>query len=86
MNPPLPPEFLRLPLAHRALHNVTEGRPENSRAAIRAAIAAGYGIEIDVQRSADHEAMVFHDYDLARLADGPGKIAEHRASDLVTFP
>ena len=62
-------EFLRAPLAHRALHDLDDGRPENSRAAVRAAIAAGYGIEIDVQCSADGVAMVFHDYGLKRLAE-----------------
>ncbi|AZV79716.1 phosphodiesterase [Parasedimentitalea marina] len=70
----LPADFLRLPIAHRALHDVTDGRPENSLAAIRAAIAAGYGIEIDLQLSADGHAMVFHDYNLERLAEGSGPI------------
>ena len=54
----LHPDFLSVPLAHRALHDVNDGRPENSRAAIRAAIAAGYGIEIDLQLSKDGRAMV----------------------------
>src|SRR6185369_346587 len=35
------------PFAHRGLHG--EGRIENSRAAFAAAIAAGHGIELDVQ-------------------------------------
>ena len=72
MKVPLPEVFLTIPLAHRALHDVTDSRPENSRAAIRAAIDAGYGIEIDVQQSADAQAMVFHDDILDRLADGSG--------------
>ena len=74
MTQALPTEFLGQPIAHRALHDVTDGRPENSRAAIRAAIAAGYGIEIDLQLSADGQAMVFHDYNLERLANGTGPI------------
>ena len=74
MTPRLPDAFLRAPLAHRALHDVTDGRPENSRAAIRAAIAQGYGIEIDLQLSADDQAMVFHDYALDRLTDGTGPV------------
>lgn len=78
----LPASFARVPLAHRALHDVSAGRPENSRAAIRAAIAAGYGIEIDVQLSADDAAMVFHDYQLERLADGKGAMRQHSAADL----
>lgn len=78
--------FLSIPLAHRALHDVHDGRPENSRAAIRAAIAHGYGIEIDVQRSADDEAMVFHDYALDRLADGSGAVRLVSAADLRATP
>jgi len=70
----LPAVFYDLPLAHRALHDVNAGRPENSRAAIRAAIAAGYGIEIDVQLSADGVAMVFHDYALDRLTGDNGAV------------
>lgn len=82
MSPKLPPSFLRVPLAHRALHHVHNGRPENSLSAIRAAIDAGYGIEIDVQASADKQAMVFHDYDLARLAHASGDIRERSEKDL----
>lgn len=70
----LPEVFARLPFAHRALHDVSDGRPENSRAAIRAAIAAGYGIEIDLQLSADGAAMVFHDYALDRLTGATGAV------------
>lgn len=75
-------EFLCIPLAHRSLHDVSDGRPENSRAGIRAAIAAGYGIEIDVQLSSDHQAMVFHDYDLARLTGTSGPLRLRTANDL----
>ncbi|MGC3940028.1 glycerophosphodiester phosphodiesterase family protein [Roseobacter sp. EG26] len=78
----LPEEFLTRPLAHRALHDVTAGRPENSRAAIRAAIVAGYGIEIDVQMSADESAMVFHDDDLDRLAMATGPVRVQTACAL----
>lgn len=78
----LPDAFLRVPLAHRAYHDVTAGRPENSRAAVRAAVVAGYGIEVDVQPSADGVAMVFHDYDLARLTGEKGPVAQHDAATL----
>jgi len=76
----LPDAFLEIPLAHRALHDATDGRPENSLAAIRAAVAGGYGIEIDLQLSADGQAMVFHDRELDRLTGARGKIRK-RASD-----
>lgn len=80
---PLPPAFLGAPIAHRAYHDRAAGRPENSRAAIRAAIAAGYGIEIDIQPSADSRAMVFHDYDLARLTGTAGPVRQRSAEDLA---
>jgi glycerophosphoryl diester phosphodiesterase len=62
------------PFAHRGLHG--RGIVENSPSAFRAAIDAGHGIELDVQVSADGEAIVFHDYDLSRLAGADGKLAD----------
>ncbi|EAQ12952.1 glycerophosphoryl diester phosphodiesterase [Maritimibacter alkaliphilus HTCC2654] len=82
----LPDVFLRAPLAHRAYHDVSAGRPENSRAAIRAAVAAGYGIECDVQLSSDGVAMVFHDYDLGRLTAQKGPVAQQTARALGAIP
>ncbi|WP_424985667.1 glycerophosphodiester phosphodiesterase family protein [Microbulbifer sp. S227A] len=74
MTPALPGVFTRTPIAHRALHDISDGRPENSRAAIRAAIAAGYGIEVDLQLTNDAQALVFHDYDLGRLTGQSGPV------------
>lgn len=82
MIPRLHPGILTLPLAHRALHDVTDGRPENSLSAIEAAIAHGYGVEIDLQLSADGQAMVFHDDALDRLAEGAGPVRARTAEDL----
>jgi glycerophosphoryl diester phosphodiesterase len=79
----LPQSFLRAPIAHRGYHARGEGRPENSRAAFRAAVAAGYGIELDVQVSRDGQAMVFHDEDLARLTEQTGPVAGRDAADLA---
>lgn len=84
--PALPPAFLARPIAHRALHDVRDGRPENSRAAIRAAIAAGYGIEIDLQLAACGTAMVFHDPDLRRLTGAEGPIRQRTAAELAGIP
>ena len=46
------------PIAHRGLWS-PDGAPENSLAAFQAACSHGYGIELDVQLSADGEAMVW---------------------------
>lgn len=86
MTPRLDDAFFRLPLAHRALHDVTDGRPENSRAAIKAAILAGYGLEIDVQLSADAQAMVFHDAALDRLTPDTGAVRLRSADALRAVP
>lgn len=79
---PLPETFLKAPIAHRGFHDRSRGRPENSLAAFRAAIAAGYGIECDIQPSADGVPMVFHDYDLKRLTGTPGRIRGRTAAEL----
>jgi glycerophosphoryl diester phosphodiesterase len=82
---PPPPEsrvaFLKAqPYAHRGLHG--GGVIENSRAAFRAAIALGHGIETDVQAARDGEAMVFHDATLDRLTASSGEVAAHTPADL----
>jgi glycerophosphoryl diester phosphodiesterase len=69
-----------LPIAHRGLHG--DGRVENSPAAFAAAIAAGHGIELDVQASRDGEAMVFHDARLERLTGEAGEVAACSAAEL----
>lgn len=79
----LPSGFLNRPIAHRALHDIALGRPENSRAAIQAAIDSNYGIEIDLQLSADGQAMVFHDYDLDRLTYETGPVMQRTAQELA---
>lgn len=78
----LHPDFLTRPIAHRGLHD--ESLPENSMAAFIAAIAAGYGIECDIQRAMDNTPMVFHDYELGRLTDiENGTVAASTPAQLV---
>ncbi len=78
----LPDAFLKAPIAHRGLHDVSSGRPENSPAAFLAAIEAGVGIELDLQLSKDGEAMVFHDYDLGRVTGETGPVRQRTAAEL----
>lgn len=79
----LPEPFLTRPLAHRGLHDAARGIVENSRAAFEAAIAGGYGIELDVQISGDGVPMVFHDYDLDRLTAFSGPVRDRSAEELT---
>ncbi len=78
----LPAEYIARPFAHRGLHDRAAGIVENSRAAIMAAVEAGYGVEIDIQISADGEAMVFHDYEMERLTGEQGFARTRSARDL----
>lgn len=66
--------------AHRGLHG--PGVPENSLAAARGAIAAGHGIECDVQRTRNAVAMVFHDWDLKRLLGTEGATENFTSDEL----
>jgi glycerophosphoryl diester phosphodiesterase len=68
------------PFAHRGLHDAVA--VENTATAFRAAIAGGYGIECDIQISADGEAMVHHDDALGRLTEGDGALATMPAATL----
>ena len=66
--------------AHRGLHG--GGRVENSPSAFAAASERGLGIECDVQRSRDGQAMVFHDWDLDRLTSESGQVKARDSADL----
>jgi glycerophosphoryl diester phosphodiesterase len=79
---PLPAEFLSVPLAHRGYHDAANGLPENSLSAFGAAIAAGYGIELDVQLTADEQAMVFHDDTLDRMTGKTGAVLDYGSAEL----
>ena len=59
--------FLGTFFAHRGLHDNNHQIPENSLAAFQRAVDAGYGIELDVQLSADRTPVVFHDATLGRM-------------------
>jgi glycerophosphoryl diester phosphodiesterase len=74
------------PIAHRGLHDAALGIIENTAAAVGAAIAAGYGIEIDVQITADGEAMVHHDDVLGRLTEAEGRLDQLTAAELKLVP
>ena len=74
------------PIAHRGLHaGRGPGPVENTIAAARAAIEAGFGIECDVQLSRDGEAMVFHDGDLDRLTAMRGPLSAQDTATLETL-
>jgi glycerophosphoryl diester phosphodiesterase len=74
------------PIAHRGLHDAAAGLIENTSAAVKAALDSGYGIEVDVQISADGEAIVHHDDVLGRLTEGEGRLDRLTADALKRVP
>ena len=72
----------KLPVAHRGLHDAQKGIIENTPSAFAAAIAGGYGIECDLQVTADGEAMVHHDAALGRLTEGSARLDATTAAEL----
>ena len=68
------------PIAHRGLHG--GAIVENTLAAADAAAAANYGIECDIQLTADDEPVVFHDDTLDRLTVAAGPLAARTLAEL----
>lgn len=73
-------ELGKVHYAHRGLWDTNEpgkeNRPENSLAAFRAATEEGYGIELDVHRTADGYLVVHHDDWLTRLTGTKIRISQ----------
>jgi len=72
--------------AHRGLHDVRQGRPENSLAAFRAAAERGLGAELDVHLMADGALAVVHDSSLERVCGRPAVIEDLTAAELDAYP
>src|SRR5260370_10469911 len=70
------------PVAHRGLHDATRGIIENMPGAAQAAVDGNFGIECDIQSTADGEAMVHHDDALGRLTEGSGALLGLTAAEL----
>ena len=68
-------------IGHRGYPSVA---PENTLAAIEAALRCGVGgIETDVQLTADGVPVIIHDTELGRTTDGAGAVAATTAQDLL---
>lgn len=74
--------FLNCHYAHRGLFDNASEAPENSLAAFKKAVDAGYGIELDVQLSKDEVPVVFHDASLKRMCGVEGNVWEYTLEDL----
>ena len=80
-----PDWLMARPVAHRGLHDKARRLIENSCSAAQAAIAKDCAIECDIQRTADGEAVVFHDFTLERLTSATGRVDAMLARDLAAL-
>lgn len=68
--------------AHRGLFDNESDAPENSLAAFKKAMEAGYGMELDVQLSKDDKLVVFHDATLKRMCGVEGNVWDYTLEEL----
>lgn len=69
-------------IAHRGLHNLDKGIPENTIAAFEQAIKRNIAIELDVHLLKDNNIIVFHDDTLNRACDIDGYVKELKIKDI----
>lgn len=74
-------EFSKVYIAHRGFHDNDGDAPENTMAAFRKAVEAGYGIELDVRETKDGQLVISHDDSLKRTAGIDRKISEMNYSE-----
>lgn len=74
--------FKHVRFAHRGLHTEDGEAPENSLASFERARQAGYGVELDVQFTADRQIVVFHDKDLKRMCGVDKRVDEMTYAEL----
>lgn len=76
------PVFTQYRYAHRGLHDLSAGVPENSMAAFRRAVEQGFAVELDVHLTADGCLAVIHDGDLRRTCGVGGVVEDLTAQQL----
>ena len=72
--------------AHRGLYEPDQSVPENSLPAFLRAVEAGYGAELDVQRTRDGQIVVFHDDDMQRACGVKGAVRDFTYEELQAMP
>ena len=68
-------DFKAFDYAHRGLHDLEKGVPENSLPAFRLAELGGFGMEFDLQLTKDKQVVVHHDPSLKRSCGSDRVIA-----------
>ncbi len=84
-NRPDPRPFMDRLYAHRGLHDNDGDAPENSINAFQKAVDAGYGIELDIQLTADDVLVVCHDFDILRVCGVDKKVRDLTYEELQEY-
>ena len=72
-------------IAHRGLHNINNGIPENSLTAFESSCKKGLAIELDVRLTKDGKVVVFHDKSLKRMCGVDADVSEFTYEQLSAF-
>ncbi|MBR2044443.1 MAG: glycerophosphodiester phosphodiesterase [Clostridia bacterium] len=69
-------------IAHRGLHSLKDGIPENSLEAFKRAVKYGFAIENDIHLTKDGAVVVFHDDTLKRMCGVDKRINDLTLSEI----
>lgn len=72
-------------VAHRGLHDISKGIPENSMLSFKNAISHSFAIEIDIHITKDDKVVIFHDDNLQRVCGEKGIIEQMTYEQLSGF-
>ncbi len=78
----IPGWLLNQPIAHRGLHDISKGVPENSSAAFSLCLSHNLAIELDIQLSNDGHAVIMHDASLLRTTGRDALVADLSLAEL----
>ena len=77
--------FENIYVAHRGLHDISKGIPENSIPAYKQAIKHRYAIEIDIHLTKDGRVAVFHDDTLKRVCGVDKKVESMTYQEIASY-
>ena len=77
--------FAGFDYAHRGLHKLSDGVPENCLAGFLLAEESGYGMEFDLQLTKDKQVVVHHDPTLKRSCGEDAAIADLTCAQLEKY-
>lgn len=78
-------EFKKYDYAHRGLHDVEKGVPENSLKAFSLAAVSGFGMELDLQLTKDNYVVVHHDHTIKRTCGVDKLISDVTLEELQQY-